>query len=34
MSGQKLHDMWVKEYDQIPDTWIMKWEHKSFSLAN
>ena len=24
MSGQKLHDMWVKEYDQIPDTWIMK----------
>jgi hypothetical protein len=24
MSGQKLHSMWVKEYDQIPDTWIMK----------
>jgi hypothetical protein len=24
ISGQKLHDMWVKEYDQIPDTWIMK----------
>ena len=24
MSGQKLHDMWVNEYDQIPDTWIMK----------
>ena len=24
MSGQKLHDMWVKEYNQIPDTWIMK----------
>jgi hypothetical protein len=24
MSGQKLHGMWVKEYDQIPDTWIMK----------
>jgi hypothetical protein len=24
MSGQKLHNMWVKEYDQIPDTWIMK----------
>lgn len=24
MSGQTLHDMWVKEYDQIPDTWIMK----------
>jgi hypothetical protein len=26
ISGQKLHDMWVKEYDQIPDTWIMKVE--------
>lgn len=24
ISGQKLHDMWVKEYDQVPDTWIMK----------
>jgi len=24
ISGQKLHDMWVREYDQIPDTWIMK----------
>jgi len=24
ISGQKLHDMWVTEYDQIPDTWIMK----------
>jgi hypothetical protein len=24
ISGQKLHDMWIKEYDQIPDTWIMK----------
>jgi hypothetical protein len=24
ISGQKLHDMWVDEYDQIPDTWIMK----------
>ena len=23
MSGQKLHDMWVDKYDQIPDTWIM-----------
>jgi hypothetical protein len=22
--------MWVDEYDQIPDTWIMKWEQKSF----
>ena len=24
ISGQKLHDMWVDEYDQVPDTWIMK----------
>lgn len=24
ISGQKLHDMWVKQYGQIPDTWIMK----------
>jgi hypothetical protein len=24
ISGKKLHDMWVDEYDQIPDTWIMK----------
>ena len=23
MSGQKLHDMWVDKYQQIPDTWIM-----------
>ena len=24
LSGQELHDMWVKQYKQIPDTWIMK----------
>ena len=24
ISGQQLHDMWVDEYDQVPDTWIMK----------
>ena len=24
ISGQKLHDMWTAQYDQIPDTWIMK----------
>jgi hypothetical protein len=24
ISGQKLHDMWVDKYDQVPDTWIMK----------
>lgn len=23
ISGQKLHDMWVEKYKQIPDTWIM-----------
>jgi len=24
ISGQQLHDMWVKQYKQIPDTWIMQ----------
>ena len=24
ISGKKLHDMWVDQYDQVPDTWIMK----------
>ena len=24
ISGQKLHNMWVEKYGQIPDTWIMK----------
>jgi len=33
MSGQKLHDMWVKEYDQIPDTWIMK-DNRIFMKIN
>ena len=23
ISGQRLHDMWVKRYKEIPDTWIM-----------
>ena len=23
ISGQELHDMWVDQYKQIPDTWIM-----------
>lgn len=23
LTGQKLHDMWVKKYKEIPDTWIM-----------
>jgi GNAT superfamily N-acetyltransferase len=23
ISGKKLHDMWVRKYRQIPDTWIM-----------
>ena len=26
ISGQKLHDMWVDRYKQIPDTWIMNEE--------
>ena len=24
ISGQKLHDMWVKRYREIPDNWIME----------
>ena len=28
MSGQKLHDMWVEKYGEVPDTWIMEaYEH-------
>ena len=23
VSGQKVHDLWVKKYKEIPDTWIM-----------
>ena len=23
LSGQKIHDMWVDKYKEIPDTWIM-----------
>ena len=23
ITGQKLHDMWVKKYKEIPDTWIL-----------
>jgi hypothetical protein len=23
MSGQRLHDMWVDKYDEIPDTWVI-----------
>jgi hypothetical protein len=23
ISGQELHDMWVKKYKEIPDTWVM-----------
>jgi hypothetical protein len=23
ISGQKLHDMWVDKYHEVPDTWIM-----------
>lgn len=24
ISGQKLHDLWVDKYKEIPDTWILK----------
>lgn len=23
ISGQKLHDMWVERYHEVPDTWVM-----------
>jgi hypothetical protein len=23
MSGQRIHDLWVDQYKEIPDTWIM-----------
>lgn len=23
LSGQQIHNMWVKKYKEIPDTWIM-----------
>ena len=28
ISGQKIHDMWVDKYKEIPDTWIM---HENFA---
>jgi hypothetical protein len=31
ISGQKLHDMWVDKYKEVPDTWIMEtaaWQRK------
>jgi hypothetical protein len=28
ISNQKIHDMWVDEYKEIPDTWIMNEESK------
>jgi hypothetical protein len=33
ISGQKLHDMWMDKYQQIPDTWIMKEGWKSAVAA-
>lgn len=24
ITGKQLHDLWVAEYNQVPDTWIMK----------
>lgn len=32
ISGQKLHDMWVKKYKEIPDTWIMHQELNELSF--
>jgi len=38
ISGQKLHDMWVDKYKQIPDTWIMNeaaaWQKSSGKNKN
>ena len=33
MSGQELHDMWVDEYKEVPDTWIMN-EGEKFNWAD
>jgi pyrimidine deaminase RibD-like protein len=32
ISGQKIHDLWVDRYKQIPDTWIMNEEQGDFNL--
>ena len=32
ISGQKLHDMWVKRYKEIPDTWIMNQQLNELSF--
>jgi len=34
ISGQKLHDMWVDKYGQIPDTWVMKIKEERERLDN
>jgi hypothetical protein len=34
ISGQKLHDMWVDKYGQIPDTWVMKIKEERQRLDN
>lgn len=23
LTGQQMHDMWVKKYKEIPDTWVL-----------
>jgi hypothetical protein len=32
ISGQKLHDMWVDKYKEIPDTWIMQQQLDELSF--
>jgi hypothetical protein len=32
ISGQQLHNMWVKRYKQIPDTWIMQQQLDELSF--
>lgn len=29
MSGQKIHDLWVAKYKEIPDTWIMNEDEET-----
>ena len=33
ISGQKLHDMWVKKYGEVPDTWIIESYKQSVTEA-
>lgn len=33
ITGKQLHDLWVAEYNQVPDTWIMKEAQEKFNQA-